>query len=71
MQSRTQTSENKQHYTQLSRARHARTRERAYTAWYTILLAYGHLPGPPVDVVSGSISPSRKRRPEQGPCQMM
>ena len=63
------TSENKQHSTKLARARDARTRERAYTAWYTILLAYGHLPGPTVDVVSGSISPHR-RSPSGGPCQM-
>ena len=78
MKSRTQTPENTQANSEvgnlrqrLAKARHARTRERAYAAWYTVLLAYGHLPGPPVDVVSGSISPSRKRRPEQGPCQMM
>ena len=77
MKSRTQTPENTQrnrevrtHRQRLEKARHARTRERTYAAWYTILLAYGHLPGPTVDVVSGTISPSRKRRPEQGPCQM-
>ena len=69
MKSRRQTSENTQQYTKLARARHARTRERAYAAWYTILLAYGYLPGPTVDVVSGSISPSR-RIPGQGPCQV-
>lgn len=69
MQSRTQTSEHTQHSTQLARARHARTRERAYAAWYTILIAYGHLPGSQVDVVSGSISPLKKR-PGQGPCQV-
>ena len=63
-------SENTQHATNLSKARHARTRQRTYAAWYTLLLAYGHLPGPTVDVVSGSIGPSRKRRPEQGPCQV-
>ena len=69
MASRTQTSEHTQQYTKLAKARHARTRERAYAAWYTILLAYGHLPGPTVDVVSGCIAPSRKI-PGQGPCQV-
>ena len=69
MKSRTQTSENTQQYTKLARARHARTRERVYAAWYIVLLAAGHLPGPQIDVVSGSISPSRKI-PGQGPCQV-
>ena len=69
MESRRQTSKDTQQYTNLSKARHARTRERVYTAWYIVLLAYGHLPGPTVDVVSGNIGPTR-RSPGQGPCQM-
>ena len=69
MESRRQTSEDTQQYTNLSKARHARTRERAYAAWYIVLLAYGHLPGPTVDVVSGKIIPHR-RTPNGGPCQM-
>ena len=52
----------------LIKARHARTRQRAYAAWYIVLHGYGHLPGPKVDVVSGCIAPS-SRRPGQGPCQ--
>ena len=63
------TSESKQHYTQLARARHARMRERVYAAWYIVLHGYGHLPGPPVNVVSGCIAPS-SRIPGQGPCQV-
>ena len=76
MKSRTQTSEDTHRNSEvrtprqrLAKARHARTRKRAYAAWYITLLAYGHLPGPMVDVVSGTISPSRKI-PGQGPCQV-
>ena len=69
MESRTRTSEDVQQYTNLSKARHARTRERAYTAWYIVLLAYGHLPEYTVDIVSGNIGPTRTI-PGQGPCQI-
>ena len=54
---------------QLAKARHAHMRKRAWAVWYIALQAQGHLPGPPVDVVTGAIGPSGNP-PDRGPCRM-